>query len=62
MTIFFFEFPKADYLYIKTLKKVENAMDIFYRANETDGLFHDEWYIDDGNPVGGKFYPLIKSF
>ena len=29
-------------------------MDIFYRANVTDGLFHEQWFIEDGTPSGGK--------
>jgi mannosyl-oligosaccharide alpha-1,2-mannosidase len=30
-------------------------MDVFYKANVTDGLFHDEWDIEDGTPSGSKF-------
>jgi mannosyl-oligosaccharide alpha-1,2-mannosidase len=30
-------------------------MDVFYRANETDGLFHEQWFIEDGTPSGSKF-------
>ena len=30
-------------------------MDVFYRANVTDGLFHEEWSMEDGRPHGGKF-------
>ena len=37
-------------------------MDVFYRANVTDGLFHEEWFIEDGTPSGGKLYPRIKAF
>ena len=37
-------------------KKVENVMDVFYKANVTDGLFHEQWNFDDGTPWGGKFY------
>lgn len=29
-------------------------MDVFYRANVTDGLFHDEWSMKDGTPQGRK--------
>ena len=32
-------------------------MDVFYRANVTDGLFHNQWTMDDGKPYGGKFVP-----
>ena len=31
-------------------------MDVFYKANVTDGLFHEQWNFDDGTPWGGKFY------
>ena len=47
--IFHFEFSKQK-------KKVENVMDVFYKANVTDGLFHEQWNFDDGTPWGGKFY------
>ena len=36
-------------------------MDVFYRANVTDGLFQSEWFMDDGKPNGGKFV-LKKSY
>ena len=29
-------------------------MDTFYRANVTDGLFQNQWYMDDGKPDVGK--------
>ena len=29
-------------------------MNIFYRANVTDGLFQDQWSIEDGTPAGSK--------
>jgi mannosyl-oligosaccharide alpha-1,2-mannosidase len=32
-------------------------MDVFYKANVTDGLFHDEWSMEDGKPRGRKFVP-----
>ena len=32
-------------------------MDVFYRANVTDGLFHDKWSMEDGKPHGRKFVP-----
>ena len=31
-------------------------MDVLYRANVTDGLFHMDWSLDDGAPSGGKVY------
>ena len=34
-------------------------MDVFYRANVKDGLFHDTWFIDDGTPSGSTFYPNV---
>ena len=36
-------------------------MDVFYRANVTDGLFQSEWFMDDGKPNSGKFV-LKKSY
>jgi len=36
-------------------EKVEKAMDVFYRANVTNGLFHDEWSMKDGTPQGEHF-------
>jgi len=36
-------------------EKVEKAMDVFYRANVKDGLFHDEWSMKDGTPHGEHF-------
>ena len=32
-------------------------MDVFYRANVTDGLFHEEWFVEDGAPSGSKSVP-----
>ena len=37
------------------LNQVEKVMDVFYKANVTDGLFHDEWSMRDGSPSGRKF-------
>lgn len=37
-------------------------MDVFYRANVTDGLFHDKWSIKDGKPHGGKFIHQLSRF
>lgn len=38
-------------------------MDLFYRANVTDGLFNEEWNFEDGTPWpgGGKFITRIES-
>ena len=33
-------------------------MDVFYRANLMDGLFHDQWSMEDGEPHGRKFVPM----
>jgi mannosyl-oligosaccharide alpha-1,2-mannosidase len=44
------------------LSKVENVMDIFYRANVTDGLFHEQWNIEDGTPSGGKFIHELNHY
>jgi len=30
-------------------------MDVFYRANVTNGLFHDKWLMKDGKPHGQHF-------
>jgi mannosyl-oligosaccharide alpha-1,2-mannosidase len=35
-------------------------MDVFYRANVTDGLFHEEWSIEYGTPSGSKFIHELK--
>jgi mannosyl-oligosaccharide alpha-1,2-mannosidase len=35
--------------------KAEKAMDVFYRANVTDGLFHKEWSLEYGLPLGAQF-------
>ena len=38
-------------------------MDIFYRANVMDGLFHELWSIEYGTPSGSKFiYELNKPY
>ena len=38
-------------------------MDVFYRANVTDGLFTKEWNFEDGTPWpgGGEFITRIES-
>ncbi|KAF8801529.1 hypothetical protein BYT27DRAFT_7216015 [Phlegmacium glaucopus] len=36
-------------------ERVETAMDVFYRANVTNGLFHDQWSMKDGKPSGQHF-------
>jgi mannosyl-oligosaccharide alpha-1,2-mannosidase len=32
-------------------------MVVFYEANVTNDLFHDEWSMEDGKPHGRKFLP-----
>jgi len=33
-------------------------MNVFYKANVTDGLFNDVWFMKDGTPTGGKSSPV----
>ena len=54
----FLRVSKTEYLH----QKVENAMDVFYRANVTDGLFHEQWLIEDGTPSGSKFIHELNYF
>jgi mannosyl-oligosaccharide alpha-1,2-mannosidase len=35
-------------------------MDVLYRANVTDGLFLNEWSMDDGKPMGSKFIHALN--
>jgi hypothetical protein len=30
-------------------------MDLVYKANVTDGLFHEHWLVKDGSPTGSTF-------
>ncbi|KAF9043367.1 glycoside hydrolase [Panaeolus papilionaceus] len=36
-------------------ERVQNAMQVFYRADVKDGLFHDNWDFHNGNPQGAHF-------
>ncbi|KAF4610263.1 hypothetical protein D9613_010302 [Agrocybe pediades] len=36
-------------------ERVQAAMDVFYRANVPDGLFHENWSFKDGKPTGSHF-------
>ena len=36
-------------------------MDVFYKANVTNGLFHDQWSMEDGKPHGGEFFPPLNE-
>jgi len=36
-------------------ERVQTAMNVFYRANVKNGLFHDNWAVKDGSPVGAHF-------
>jgi len=31
---------------------VQKAMNVFYKANVSDGLFADKWQMEDGQPSG----------
>ncbi|PPR01327.1 hypothetical protein CVT24_006329 [Panaeolus cyanescens] len=35
--------------------RVQTAMQVFYRANVKDGLFHDNWDFHNGSPQGAHF-------
>ena len=37
-------------------------MDVFYRANVKDGLFHEMWFIEDGTPSGSTFIDELNHF
>ncbi|KIM37603.1 glycoside hydrolase family 47 protein [Hebeloma cylindrosporum] len=36
-------------------ERVQTAMNVFYKANVKDGLFHDNWLMKDGKPTGAHF-------
>ncbi|KAF9525568.1 glycoside hydrolase [Crepidotus variabilis] len=36
-------------------QKAEAVMDVFYKANVTDGLFQEYWLLDNGEPTGTHF-------
>lgn len=33
-------------------------MDLVYKANVTDGLFHEHWLVKDGSPTGSMLLPF----
>lgn len=35
--------------------QVQATMDLVYKANVTDGLFHEHWLVKDGSPTGSTF-------
>ena len=39
---------------ILTPLQVQAAMDVFYKANVKNGLFHDNWLMATGEPTGGE--------
>ncbi|KDR73258.1 hypothetical protein GALMADRAFT_72667 [Galerina marginata CBS 339.88] len=36
-------------------ERVQTAMNVFYKANVKDGLFHEHWRVKDGAPTGAHF-------
>lgn len=35
--------------------QVQATMNLVYKANVTDGLFHEHWLVKDGSPTGSTF-------
>ncbi|KAH9475725.1 Mannosyl-oligosaccharide 1,2-alpha-mannosidase IC [Psilocybe cubensis] len=36
-------------------QRVQDTMNVFYKANVSDGLFHDNWLMKEGTPTGTHF-------
>ncbi|KAF8799864.1 hypothetical protein BYT27DRAFT_6849121 [Phlegmacium glaucopus] len=57
--LFFSQKRRLEFKYLAGIKdyyeRAQMVTDVFYRANNTYGLFHDQWSRTDGNPSGQHF-------